>query len=326
MESERKLHWAGSALAMTQQPRPEDANKGSFGHVLVLGGSPGKIGAPVLSATAALRSGAGLVTLAVPLRQQALAASFHPELMTHGFVESATGTICQSNLEDEILTPLLERKSVIALGPGLGVDAATTAFVEGIFGETRLPMVVDADALNILAQRPQAFKMAANRSVLVLTPHPGEMARLAGRTVAEVQADREGIARRFAGDHNCILVLKGWRTVIVHPNGELAVNTTGNPALAKGGSGDILTGLIAGLLAQYPDQPTQAVEAAVYLHGLAADFATHAQDQHTVLATDVLDHLFYAFRYRTLTQGGYVYLQGALNASPHSENQRGSRP
>jgi len=324
IRSEGKVHWAGSSLAMTQKPRIADANKGSFGHVLVLGGSPGKIGAPVMAASAALRSGAGLVTLAVPESQQALAASFHPELMTHGLRESPSGTINERNLED--ISLLLDHKTVLALGPGLGVDAETSAFVEGVCGHTSLPMVVDADALNVVAQRSKALKAASRRNTLVLTPHPGEMARLAGLSVAEVQADREGLARRFAADNNCILVLKGWRTIIAHPSGEVSVNTTGNPAMAKGGSGDTLTGLIAGLLAQHPDQPGAAVEAAVYLHGLSADFATRAGDEHTLLATDVLDHLFCAFRYRIATEGGYVYLQGAAHTATQPEGQRGSRP
>jgi NAD(P)H-hydrate epimerase len=324
IQSARRLHWAGGSLAIAQKPRRIDANKGSFGHVLVLGGSPGKIGAPVMASIAALRSGAGLVTLAVPESQRVLAAGFHPELMTYGLRESRVGTINERNLED--LSPLIQGKTVLALGPGMGVDDETTAFVEGVCSHTSLPLVLDADALNVLAKRPRVLNAAAKRSSLVLTPHPGEMARLTGFSVAEVQADREGVAGRFAIDHNCILVLKGWRTIVAHPSGEVAVNTTGNPAMAKGGSGDTLTGLIAGLLAQHPEQPGAAVEAAVCLHGLAADFATRAGDEHTALATDVLEHLFCAFRYQTLTKGGYVYLQGAAQAASQPESRRGSRP
>ena len=141
--------------------------------------------------------------------------------------------------------------------------------------------------------------------MLVLTPHPGEMARLAGMTVKEVEADRIGLARRFATEHELTLVLKGWRTLIAHPDGRIAVNTSGNPAMAKGGSGDILTGIVAAMLAQFPDDVARAVEAAVYLHGLAGDFAALAMDEHTVLATDTVTHLPDAFRYRVRMRVGW---------------------
>jgi NAD(P)H-hydrate epimerase len=146
--------------------------------------------------------------------------------------------------------------------------------------------------------------------VLVLTPHPGEMARLAGITINEVEADRVGLARRFATEHKLTLVLKGWRTLVAHPDGRVAVNTTGNPAMAKGGSGDILTGIVAAMLAQYPNDVAQAVEAAVYLHGLAADFAARAMDEHTVLATDTVTHLSDAFRYRVRDEDGLTWICG----------------
>jgi NAD(P)H-hydrate epimerase len=145
---------------------------------------------------------------------------------------------------------------------------------------------------------------------LVLTPHPGEMARLAGMTVKEVEADRIGLARRFATEHRLTLVLKGWRTLVAHPDGRIAVNTSGNPSMSKGGSGDILTGIVAAMLAQYPDDVASAVEAAVYLHGLAGDFAARAMDEHTVLATDTVAHLSDAFRYRVRDEDGLTWLCG----------------
>ena len=145
---------------------------------------------------------------------------------------------------------------------------------------------------------------------MVLTPHPGEMARLAGMTVKEVEADRLGLARRFATEHKLTLVLKGWRTLIAHPDGSIAVNTSGNPAMAKGGSGDILTGIVAAMLAQFPNDVARAVETAVYLHGLAADFAAHVMDEHTVLATDTVTHLSDAFRYRVTDADGAVWICG----------------
>ena len=145
---------------------------------------------------------------------------------------------------------------------------------------------------------------------MVLTPHPGEMARLAGMTIAEVEADRVGLARRFAMEHKLTLVLKGWRTLVARPDGRVAVNTSGNPAMAKGGSGDILTGMVAALLAQYGEDAARAVEAAVYLHGLAGDFAARAMDEHTVLATDTVTHLSDAFRYRVKDAGGMTWICG----------------
>jgi ADP-dependent NAD(P)H-hydrate dehydratase / NAD(P)H-hydrate epimerase len=170
------------------------------------------------------------------------------------------------------------------------------------------PIVLDADALNILAKHPD--KIDGSGKPLVLTPHPGEMARLTGISTGEVQAQRELLAREFAMNHNVTLVLKGWRTLIAHPNGEIAVNTTGNPGMAKGGSGDILTGIVAAMVAQYPERLTEAVNAAVYLHGLAADFAVREQDEHTLLATDTVSHLWRAFRFHAKDEAGYTWIQG----------------
>ncbi|MGC1157918.1 MAG: NAD(P)H-hydrate dehydratase, partial [Acidobacteriaceae bacterium] len=201
---------------------------------------------------------------------------------------------------------LTERATVIAVGPGMGTEPE--AFVLGLIAETTLPLVIDADALNILAQHPD--KIDGRGRTVVLTPHPGEMARLAGISIKEVQARREPLAREFAARHNVTVVLKGWRTLVAHPDGQIAVNTTGNPGMAKGGSGDILTGIVAALLAQFPDRPAEAVEAAVYLHGLAADFALREQDEHTLLATDTIGHLFRAFHFRSWDEAGYVWLEG----------------
>jgi NAD(P)H-hydrate epimerase len=149
----------------------------------------------------------------------------------------------------------------------------------------------------------------------VLTPHPGEMARLVESSVKEVEADRVGLARKFATENSVTLVLKGWRTLIAHPDGRVAVNTTGNPAMAKGGSGDILTGIVAGMLSQYPEDVAKAVEAAVFLHGLAADFATLAQDEHTVLAMDTVDHLWQAFRARVQDEDRSTWITGLAGRS-----------
>jgi hydroxyethylthiazole kinase-like uncharacterized protein yjeF len=321
------LAWAGSALALAQAPRRAVANKGNFGHVLVVGGSfgtaGGKAGAPAMSALAALRSGAGLVTAAVPAPALATVSSIVPELMTWPLTAAAEGQIAAENLEPKRLQTLTAGKTLLAIGPGLGQSAETAEFVAGLLSATKIPAVIDADALNILAARPELLAELARdgKRTLVLTPHPGEMARLAGISVAEVQGDRLETARNFAQRIGVTLVLKGARTLIAHPDGRVAVNTTGNPGMAKGGSGDLLTGLIAGLLAQYPDEPAQAVEAAVYLHGLAADFAVHASDEHTLLATDSLHFLAQAFRYpafhfRKDSTNGYVWLQGHCTQQP----------
>jgi NAD(P)H-hydrate epimerase len=204
---------------------------------------------------------------------------------------------------------------VLAIGPGLGQSAETVKFTAGLLSATKMPAVIDADALNILAAKPVLLAKLAKGRTLVLTPHPGEMARLAGIAISEVQANRLEVARSFAQRTGVTLVLKGARTLVAHPDGRVAVNTTGNPGMAKGGSGDLLTGLVAGLLAQHPNETALAVEAAVYLHGLAGDLAVRAADEHTLLATDSLAQLARAFQFRGLDfrrcgPSGYVWLQG----------------
>lgn len=310
IESNTGLTWAGAAKSLTQSPRTPDANKGLFGHVLVVAGSRGKSGAAAMASLAALRTGAGLVTAAVPHSILSSVAAIAPELMTLPLAEGPAGEIDASNLEPENLKKLLARATVLAIGPGLGMEVEP--FVLGLLEKTDLPIVIDADALNILARHRDRIQGAGR--TMVLTPHPGEMARLAGTSTREIQASREPLAREFAKRHNVTLVLKGWRTLIAHPDGRIAVNMTGNPGMAKGGSGDILTGIIAAMLAQYPGQQDQAVEAGVYLHGLAADFALREQDEHTLLATDTVSHLFRAFRFRAQDEAGYVWLQGLPSA------------
>jgi len=312
--SELKMEWAGSSLALTQAPRAAGANKGNFGHVLVIGGTlgtaGGKSGAPAMVALAALRAGAGLVTAAVPMPAMPLVASVAPELMTWPLAATSAGQIAAENLAGEQVTALTAGKTVLAIGPGLGQGPETSKFVLGLLDATKMPVVIDADALNILAGEQGLLPVLAEGRTMVLTPHPGEMARLAGVTTVEVQADRLGVARGFAQKNGVTLVLKGWRTIIAHPDGRVAVNTTGNPGMAKGGSGDVLTGLVAGLLAQYPRDAARAVEAAVYLHGLAADMAVREGDEHTLLATDGLAKLSRAFRFESHGSNGYVWLQG----------------
>jgi ADP-dependent NAD(P)H-hydrate dehydratase / NAD(P)H-hydrate epimerase len=321
--SAQQLSWAGASLELVQRPRAADSNKGKFGHVLAVGGTfgsaGGKSGAPAMMSLAALRSGAGLVTAAVPAPALAAVASFVPELMTWPLDATADGHIAAANAAPDRITAFTAGKTVLAIGPGMGQSEETSKFLLELLHTTNMPAVLDADALNIiaaiLAAHPATLAELAKSRTLVLTPHPGEMARLAGVSTAEVQSNRLEIARSFAQRNGVTLVLKGARTLIAHPDGQVAVNTSGNPGMAKGGSGDLLTGMVAGILAQHPNEPARAIEAAVYLHGLAADFAVHATDEHTLLATDSLRFLphafqFQSFDFRKTTPSDYVWLQG----------------
>ena len=306
VKSDPPLRWTGASKTLTEGRRPINSNKGNFGHVLVVGGSYGTAGAPSMASVACLRAGAGLVTAAVPRGLVGLVGAIAPELMVRGLAEGAEGSAATANLD--ALDDLLQGIKVVALGPGLSTKGEAAEFARGLVARCKLPMVIDADALNAFAGKAELLDGLGR--AMVLTPHPGEMARLLGLTVKEVEADRVGLARRFAKDHGVTLVLKGWRTLVAHPDGSVAVNTTGNPALAKGGSGDILTGIVAAMLAQFPDDVAAAVEAAVYLHGLAADFAVHEMDEKTVLATDVIAHLSKAFGYRTRDEDDLEWICG----------------
>jgi NAD(P)H-hydrate epimerase len=307
------LSWAGAAKAIAERPRDVNSNKGKFGHVLLVGGSYGTAGAPSMASLAALRTGAGLVTAVVPKSIVELVAGTTPELMLAPLTEGPEGAAALENAAGLEALIKAKRISVLAVGPGLSTRGEVSAFARELVKTTKLSVVIDADALN--AFEGCADLLHGEGRAMVLTPHPGEMARLAGLSIKEVEADRIGLARRFATEHKLTLVLKGWRTLIAHPDGSIAVNTSGNPAMAKGGSGDILTGIVAAMLAQYAGSGdakdvARAVEAAVYLHGLAADFAAHAMDEHTVLATDTVAHLSDAFRYRVKDSGGLTWICG----------------
>jgi ADP-dependent NAD(P)H-hydrate dehydratase / NAD(P)H-hydrate epimerase len=250
-------------------PRRRDTHKGDYGHVLVIGGARGKGGAAAMSGLAALKSGAGLVTVASEESERSAVTSLAPELMT------------------QALTDDPGERDVVAIGPGLGRDPELAGLVQRLFAHSALPLVVDADGLNALAgtafRGPGPFR--------ILTPHPGEMARLSGLTATEIQGSRVEVARRFAADRQVVLLLKGHRTVIAFPGGRVFVNPTGTPAMATAGTGDILTGLLAGLLAQWPDRREAATLAAVWLHGRAGELAANAAHQATVTATNLLDFL-----------------------------------
>jgi NAD(P)H-hydrate epimerase len=301
------LHWTGIAKRLAEPPRDVNSNKGKFGHVLMIGGSYGTAGAPSMSSLAAMRAGAGLVTAAVPESILDLVAGIAPELMLAPLGQGPDGAVSLSNLDR--LDTLMKKISVVAIGPGLSTKGDASEFARQIVARTTVPIVIDADALNAFGASRTHLLDGTGRT-MVLTPHPGEFSRLTGLTVKEVEADRVSLARTFATKHHVTLVLKGWRTLVAHPDGSVAVNTTGNPAMAKGGSGDILTGIVAAMLAQFPEDPAQAVEAAVYLHGLAGDFAAHAMDEHAVLATDTVAHLSDAFRYRTRDADGVTWIAG----------------
>ena len=253
-------------------PRDRDSNKGRYGHVLVVAGSEGKSGAAAMAGIAALRVGAGLVTVACPA-----VASYSPELMTEPI-----GRVHE-------LAPKL---TLTAIGPGIGTADDTREMVRSLYATLEKPMVVDADALNCLVgsewKKPPAPR--------ILTPHPGEMSRLTGLTIPQVQADRIGIARSFATERGVTLVLKGEGTVIAFPDGRISINTTGSPAMATGGTGDILTGMTAGLAGQFPKDLDRAVAAAVYVHGLSGEMAARHLCEQPVIATDLLRYLPEAIR------------------------------
>jgi NAD(P)H-hydrate epimerase len=263
--------------------RRRDAHKGSNGHVLVVAGSRGKTGAAALSALAALRSGAGLVTVATPASCASIIASFAPELMTLPLAETADGQVAPESAE----VVLAFEASVLAVGPGLGRSAAAAAFVQELVRRARRPMVLDADGLNAFEGHAERLSSAAP---IIITPHPGEMARLTGQSVAAVQADRLRAAGQLADDRKLCVVLKGHGTVVAQPGSHQFVSTTGNPGMATAGMGDVLTGVIAAWLAQSGDADV-STRLGVYLHGLAGDLAAAELGERGLVARDVIERL-----------------------------------
>ncbi len=274
------------AAARLVEKRAADAHKGDTGHLLALCGSPGKTGAAALCAMAAMRAGAGLVTLGVPSSVAPVLEPMVIEPMTVSLPCRGDGTLGESAWDK--VTELIEGRNCLALGPGLGWTPSTAALVHRIVGECPLPLVLDADGLNCIAENPERLKSA--KAPVVLTPHPKEMSRLTGLSTAEVQADRVGCARAFATEYGVHLVLKGAGTLIAHPDGNVTVNTSGNAGMASGGMGDLLTGIIAGLVVQ-GYEPGRAAELGVFLHGRAADSVLEKTGGTGYLATDVLAEL-----------------------------------
>jgi NAD(P)H-hydrate epimerase len=246
-------------------PRARSGHKGDYGHVLVIGGARGKTGAAAMAGLAALRSGAGLATVSC---SEPNLTAIAPELMTSS-------------------APDLRRKDVIAIGPGLGDEPELVELTRSLTAACDKPMVIDADGLNALA----GSQWSSGGHPRVLTPHPGEMSRLVGKTIAAIEADRVSAARSLAMDRKVCVVLKGQRTLIAFPDGRVRINPTGTPAMATGGTGDILTGMIAGFLGQFPDQPDEAIAAAVYLHGLSGELGAAAKGEKSLIATDLLEYL-----------------------------------
>lgn len=276
-------------------PRAADANKGTFGHVLVVAGSRGMSGAAVLCASAALRGGAGLVRLAVTESILPLVAVANPCYLTVPLPDDGQGQIDQE-AEDSLLS-LVRFNTVAAIGPGLGRSEDLTRLLLAVLREPT-PRVLDADALNVLA--PHVHQLRNHGGPLILTPHPGEFARLLGTDVATVQANRQELAGRFAAEQDLVLVLKGYRTVVTDGR-RVYVNATGNPGMATGGSGDVLTGLIAALLAQGLE-PFAAAQLGTYLHGLAGDLARDDLGETALIASDLVDYLPRAFRKHELAR------------------------
>ncbi|MBN2373288.1 NAD(P)H-hydrate dehydratase [bacterium] len=275
-----------SFLSPFVKMRMPDTHKGDYGHCLIIAGSEGKTGAAYLAAQAALRIGAGLVTLAIPESLNDIMEMKLTEAMTLPLPETQ-GRAVSVNAWPEIAN-ILPRISSVAVGPGLSQDQDTAALVLKLINDVELPMVIDADALNLISGRLDLIKRAGHSPIL--TPHPGEMSRLIGSSVPEVLEGRPGIVRRYAIEGNCYLLLKGCRTLMANPDGDMFLNPTGNPGMASGGMGDVLTGMIAGLLSQgYPKQ--DAMLLGVYLHGLSGDLASQLKGEEGLIASDLFDTL-----------------------------------
>ncbi len=270
--------------------RPKDGHKGLFGSVLVVAGGRGMAGAAALAGASALRSGAGLVRVATAAEVQPTVASFEPCYMTYP-VENDEEGLLRFSAATKALEKLLPHASVVAIGPGLGLSHDLQSLVHWVLENVALPTVVDADALNALGQEPKALANRGGR--IVITPHPGEFARLTGLSVAEIQSDREKHAASFAAEHNLVVLLKGANTVVTDGR-RIYVNKTGNPGMATGGSGDVLTGVISALLAQKLP-PFEAAQLGAYVHGLAGDISRDQSGEIGMIAGDIVDSLADAF-------------------------------
>jgi NAD(P)H-hydrate epimerase len=256
---------------------------------LIVAGSVGKSGAAIICARGTLRAGAGLVTVATPQDVLPTVAGGLPEMMTAPLGSTETGTASLRNLDYGRFTELLRGKSVLAIGPGLSMQHETQQFIRQVVGQTELPIILDADGLNAFDGMADTLN-ERKAPALVLTPHPGEMARLLGITVKEVQARRLDVALEAAGRWRAYVILKGYHTILATPSGHAYVNTTGNPGMATGGTGDALTGILAGLTAQFGIEDwARVLSFGVYLHGLAGDIAAARMGEASLIASDLID-------------------------------------
>jgi NAD(P)H-hydrate epimerase len=289
------IRWSGpDEFAELSLIRCADSHKGLYGHVLVVAGSAGKSGAAVLAGVGALKAGAGLVTIATPDSVQGIVAAHQSEYMTEPLPTVADGSIAIEDFNDAAFARIIAGKTVLAIGPGLGQDSGTQKFIRALVQSTSLPTILDADGLNAFAGAGDALGKRNSR-FLAVTPHPGEMARLLGISNAEVQKDRVRIATDAAARWNAHVLLKGFHTILAGPDGRIFVNTTGNPGLAKGGSGDVLTGILGALTGQFGTQDWLRILAlGAWLHGRAADTLTEDADPSGILASEVARALPYA--------------------------------
>lgn len=321
---------SGQEMGMAFPRRLPDAHKGAFGHVLVIAGSAGKAGAAALAGMAALRTGAGLVTVACPQSIQDTVAGFAPEMMTEALPETEARSIAAG--AGEMANKLMTGKNAVVLGPGLSQHPETAEFIRALVQRCSLPLVLDADGINAFTGRASELKKTVGERFRVLTPHPGEAARLLGVSIKEIQADRVKMARHIATETGSCAVLKGWRSVVAGASGETWINMSGNAAMAKGGSGDVLCGIIAAALARQaataePTHPADntawqvhergvaflkdaRVAAAVHLHGMAGDTARDELHENTVIARDVMNNLAASFHEcEVQMERGLFYLQ-----------------
>jgi len=272
--------------------RARDSHKGTFGKVLIVAGSVGMSGAAVLAGLGALRGGAGLVQIACPTAIQPIVATGNPCYLTVGLTHESSGHLASSSLER--LSSILPDVQAVAFGPGMGRAADVVQILERLITEFEGSIIIDADGLHALKQLQQEGKLSERKVPLICTPHPGEFAQMTGLATQQIQADRKQQAVRYVTEHKVILVLKGQGTLVTDGQ-RMYVNTTGNSGMAKGGSGDVLTGLIASLAAQGLP-PLEAAQAGVYLHGLAGDLAAATLTENAMLPTDLVEALPLAFR------------------------------
>jgi len=273
----------GGSVASSFRLRQRNSHKGTYGHLLILSGSQGKSGAAILAGKAALKSGAGLVTVGTPKSCLAVVARGMDELMTEPLPETSSGTFSAEAVDRSLA--LLEGRTALLLGPGISTNESTAAFVHSLLPQVRVPMVLDADALNIVSEDLSVLKKL--KAPAVLTPHPGEFSRLLGVSVRDVVENKLELAPKFAREHRIFLVLKGYRTLTATPDGSIYVNPTGNPGMATAGTGDVLSGILASMMIQEKDL-LSPVLAAVYVHGLAGDQAAQKRGEKSMTASDII--------------------------------------